>query len=508
MRRAMVTGDPLLALDGVAKTFPNGTVALAGVDLELRTGRVHGLLGANGAGKSTLIKILSGALPATGGTIRWHGEPVRWTRPRHPREAGVATIYQHIPLVPTLSALENILLDERGAWRDRTADRKRIGDIVAALGDPFDLDAPVAELPIGARQMVSIAQALAGGAELVVMDEPTASLAGDERQTVYRTIRRLAHEEDKAILFVSHFLDEIMALTDEVTVLRDGRAVLHAETDTLDEARIAEAIAGRAVAAIARPDRERKLGEPRLKVRALSSPGKLAPTSFTLHGGEVLGIAGVLGSGRSELMHAVFGSDPDARGTVLLDGAAVGRYPDEAVAAGIALVPEDRAEQGYVPQFTLAENIALARESQHGGAFTHRKAERAAAEAAIARLAIKAPGPDAPITELSGGNAQKVVVAKWLTDETRVLLLDEPTAGIDIGARTDILRLVRRLADDGLPVMLVSSEFEELLAICDRILVMRDGRVIAEADPQATSETDLTLMAGGTKDAAPAGASA
>ncbi|MBW4331770.1 sugar ABC transporter ATP-binding protein [Stakelama sp. CBK3Z-3] len=504
----MVTHPPLLSLDGVTKTFPNGTVALAGVDLDLRAGRVHGLLGANGAGKSTLIKILSGALPASGGAIRWHGEAVRWTRPRHPREAGVATIYQHIPLVPTLSALENILLDERGTWRNRTADRERIGAIVSTLGHPFDLNTPVAQLPIGARQMVAIAQALAGGAELVVMDEPTASLAGDERQTVYRTIRRLAYDEGKAILFVSHFLDEIMALTDEVTVLRDGRAVLHAETDTLDEARIAEAIAGRAVAAIARPDQARSLGEPRLEVQDLRSPGKLSPVSFTLHTGEVLGIAGVLGSGRSELMHAVFGSDPDARGQVLLDGETVGRYPDEAVAAGLALVPEDRAEQGYVPQFSLAENIALARVSQRGGAFIDAASERADAKAAIDRLSIKAPGGDALVTELSGGNAQKVVVAKWLTDDTRVLLLDEPTAGIDIGARTDILKLVRALADGGLPVMLVSSEFEELLAICDRILVMRDGRMIGQADPYATSETDLTLMTGGTTDVAAAGANA
>jgi len=498
-----MVSSPLLSLEGVGKTFPNGTVALAHVDLAITRGKVHGLLGANGAGKSTLIKILAGALPPSGGTMRWQGETVRWQAPRDPRRAGIATIYQHIPLVPTLSAFENIVLDATGWCRNSRQDRERVARIVASLGDRFDLDALVADLPIGARQMVAIAQALAGGAELVVMDEPTASLTGDERETIYATIRRLAHEEDKAILFVSHFLDEIVALTDEVTVLRDGRVVLHAATVTLEEATIAQAIAGRAVTAIERTPRRAGAIEPRLRVENLASSGKLAPANFTLHSGEIIGIAGTLGSGRSELLQAIFGADPKATGSVTLDGVPVGRFPDETVRAGLALVPEDRATQGYVPQFTLAENIALVRR----GPFINSAAEHAAAEAAIDRLAIKAPGPDALVTELSGGNAQKAVLAKWLTPATRVLLLDEPTAGIDIGARTDILRLVRSLADDGLPVILVSSEFDELLAIADRILVIRDGRLVGEVDPHTTTETDLTLMAGGTL-RAPAGVAA
>ncbi|UIJ45222.1 sugar ABC transporter ATP-binding protein [Sphingomonas cannabina] len=491
-----------LSLEGIAKTFPNGTVALRGVDLTLAPGRVHGLLGANGAGKSTLIKILAGALAPTAGTIRRDGETVRWSTPRGAKAAGVATIYQHIPLVPTLSAIENILLDEGGWRRDRPADRARIATLVASLGDPFPLDALVADLPIGARQMVAIAQALAAGAGVVVMDEPTASLAGHERTRVYETIRRLAGE-GKAVLFVSHFIDEIMALTDEVTVLRDGRTVLHAETAGLQPHAIAAAIAGRSVTALERTAEPRALGALVLEVRDLASPGELAPTSFTLRAGEILGLAGTLGSGRSELLHAIFGADRRASGTVLLDGSPVGRWPDEAVAAGIALVPEDRAAQGYVPALTLAENIAL----PHGKRWLlNADADRAAADDAIRRLAIKAPGPDAVPGELSGGNAQKVVIAKWLSPATRVLLLDEPTAGIDIGARTDILRLIRALADGGLPVILVSSEFEELLAVCDRLLVLRDGAMVGEADPAASTESDLILMAGGGR--APVGAAA
>lgn len=485
---------PLLQLRGLEKVWPNGTIALRGVDLTVRAGKVHGLLGANGAGKSTLIKVLAGAIPASGGSIEWRGKPVRWTNPRAARAGGVATIYQHIPLVPTLSVLENMLLEQRGGWRIDRAARDRAMAVAQSLGDPFDLDAIVGDLPIGTRQMVAIAQGLMSDPALLIMDEPTASLAGDERAQVYRTIRRLAGE-GRAILFVSHFLDEIVALTDEVTVLRDGRAVLDARTADLDEAAIAAAIAGRSVTALERVERPSPAGGALLDVRDLASPGKLAPTRFSIAAGEIVGIAGMLGSGRSELLHAIFGADPAARGSVLLGGEDVGRDPAEAVAAGIALVPEDRAAQGFIPGMTIAENIAL----PHNGWLIAPRRERAMATAAIDDLAIKAPDAEALVGELSGGNAQKVVIAKWLSPRTRVLLLDEPTAGIDIGARTDILRLIRRLADQGLAVLLVSSEFEELLAVTDRILVLRDGAIVAEVDPATTDEAGLIQLASGTQ---------
>jgi ribose transport system ATP-binding protein len=278
-------------------------------------------------------------------------------------------------------------------------------------------------------------------------------------------------------------------------VLRDGRAVLEARTADLDEAAIAAAIAGRSVTALERVEREHPVGDTVLEVRALASPGKLSPASFSVAAGEILGIAGMLGSGRSELLHAIFGADPAARGAVLLDGRQVSHDPADAVAAGIALVPEDRAAQGFISGMTIAENIAL----PHDGWLVAPGRERAVAQAAIDDLAIKARDGDALVGELSGGNAQKVVIAKWLTPRTRVLLLDEPTAGIDIGARTDILRLIRRLADQGLAVLLVSSEFEELLAVADRLLVMRDGAIIAEADPAATDEAGLIQLASGSQ---------
>jgi ribose transport system ATP-binding protein len=489
-----MVSEPLLQLRGLEKVWPNGTIALRGVDLRVRAGKVHGLLGANGAGKSTLIKVLAGAIPASGGSVEWRGDPVRWTNPRAARAGGIATIYQHIPLVPTLSVLENMLLEQRGGRRLDRAERDRARAVAQSLRDPFDLDAIVSDLPIGTRQMVAIAQGLMSDPALLIMDEPTASLAGDEREQVYRTIRRLAGE-GRAVLFVSHFLDEIVALTDEVTVLRDGRAVLDAQTADLDEAAIAAAIAGRSVTALERVERQLPAGGALLDVRNLSSPGKLAPTSFFIGAGEVVGIAGMLGSGRSELLHAIFGADPAARGAVLLDDNAVGRDPAEAVAAGIALVPEDRAAQGFIPGMTIADNIAL----PHNGWLIAPRRERAVATVALDDLAIKAPDAEALVGELSGGNAQKVVIAKWLTARTRVLLLDEPTAGIDIGARTDILRLIRRLADQGLAVLLVSSEFEELLAVADRILVLRDGAIVAEADPATTDEAGLIQLASGTQ---------
>ena len=498
---------PFMRLEQVAKTFPNGTVALRGVDLDIERGKVHGLLGANGAGKSTLIKILSGAFPASDGRIVWRGQPVQWSSPREANEMGVATIHQHIPLVPTLSVLENVFLGDTGHWRRLQSYRQRFADLGERVGYHLDPDALVSDLSIGQRQMVAIFQALGTGAELIVMDEPTASLATGEREIVYETVRRLARIEQKAILFVSHFLDEVVALTDCVTILRDGAAVMRANTCDLDEARIAEAIAGRAITVLDRVaaplnDEAAQDAAARpvvLELRELASRGKLDPISLKLCAGEVIGIAGLLGSGRSELLHAIFGADSDATGTVLLNGQALRRSTMAAVKAGLALVPEDRMKQGLVPIFEIWRNTTLP--ALDGVSLHHwlpvRERELARAADGIKRLQIKAQSPEELVTELSGGNAQKVTIAKWLFSDAKVFLLDEPTAGIDIGAKTDILLLVRELAVAGKAVIVVSSEFEELLAVSERILVMRDGRCIAERPAYATSEHELILLAGG-----------
>ncbi|MCW5666280.1 MAG: sugar ABC transporter ATP-binding protein [Piscinibacter sp.] len=493
---------PLMRLEGLKKSFLNGAVvALRGVDLTIERGKVHGLLGANGAGKSTLIKILSGAFPASGGRIVWKGQPVQWSSPKEANVMGVATIHQHIPLVPTLSVLENVFLGDDGPWRRDTSYRSRYDALCERVGCRIEPDTLVADLSIGQRQMVSIFQALGTGAELIVMDEPTASLASDERELVYATVRRLSRLDNKAILFVSHFLDEVMALTDCLTILRDGQAVLRAQTCDMDESRLAEAIVGRQLVAMERAEVTPHPADAPvvLELRELASPGKLAPISLTLAAGEVVGIAGLLGSGRSELLHAIFGADPQASGEVVVGGRPNARSTGAAVKAGLALVPEDRNRQGLVPLFEVWRNTTLpALENISWRRWLPvRLLEHARGAEAIRRLKIKAPSPDALVTELSGGNAQKVTIAKWLFSNVKVLLLDEPTAGIDIGAKTDILRLVRELSAAGMAVVIVSSEFEELLAVSERILVMRDGRCVAERRLDDTSEHELILLAGG-----------
>lgn len=497
--------SPIMLLKSVSKKFGNGTVALKGVDLEIMPGRVHGLLGANGAGKSTLIKILSGAFRASGGEIIWKGKQVHWTSPKEANDMGVATIHQHIPLVTTLSVLENVFLGQTGGWRRSDKVRQQFHTLCERVGYYLDPDALVGDLSIGERQMVSIFQALGTGADLIVMDEPTASLAVEERELVYETVRRLSRGEKKAILFVSHFLDEVLALTDEVTILRDGEAVLRAETQNLDETSLAEAIVGKKISKMER-DAATRSGyappanmPPRLEIRNLASPGKIFPVSLSLGVGEVLGVAGLLGSGRSELLHAIFGADERATGERLLNGAPLGRGTGAAVKAGIGLVPEDRMGQGLIPEFEIWKNVSLpAMEGvSRFNALPSAEREYSRAWDAIRKLSIKASSPDILVTELSGGNAQKVTIAKWLYSDVSLFLLDEPTAGIDIGAKTDILQLVRRLADAGNSVIIVSSEFEELLAVADRIIVMRDGACVAERRVHETSEHELLLLAGG-----------
>jgi ribose transport system ATP-binding protein len=491
--------SPLLQLERLAKIYPNGTAALRGVDLTLRQGTVHGLLGANGAGKSTLIRLLSGAARATAGQILWRGQPVTWSRPAQARAAGIATLHQQIPLVGTLSVLENVFLAQRRGWRRGRPLATTLRRLMASIEYEVDGAALVATLPIGERQMVGILQALAAEATLIVMDEPTASLAAAERRIVHRTIRRLAGE-GRAVLLVSHFLDEVLALTDEITVLRDGAAVLSAGTGVLDEPALAAAIVGRPVRETGgRAAANQAGGAPLAEIIGLESPGRLAPCSFEVRAGEVLGIAGFLGSGRSELLHAIFGADRAARGEVRLHGRRVRRSPRAAVAAGIALVPEDGQAQALVPELSLAQNLTLAHLGRFArwGFLVRAGSEAAAAMKASGRLGITSRGAAAPVAELSGGNAQKVSIARWLCGPTRLLLLDEPTAGIDIGAKAEILALMRKLAAGGLGVVWVSSELTELAAAADRILVMHEGAIVAERIAGETDEAELVLLASG-----------
>lgn len=496
-------GD-LLTLEGVTKVFPNGTVALRGVDLRTTAGAIHGLVGANGAGKSTLIKIMSGAIEPTSGTLQWRGAEVKWLRPGEALRAGIATVHQHSPLVPTLSVLENVFLGARGQrmWRagHRRAELVRLFETIGYELPPDEL---VGDLAIGDRQMVAILQAISQAPSLLILDEPTASLSASERDVVHRTIRRLG-DQGTGIVFVSHLLDEIMEATTAVTVLRDGRVTLDETTAAVRQDNLVEAIVGRKLLSFER--RAHTNGQhrggtdtPVLDVRDLRSPGRVGGVSLSVASGEVVGLAGLLGSGRSEILHAIYGSDSEASGSVRIAGSHVRRSPVAAVRAGMALVPEDRSDQGLVPGWEIWRNISLpavARLSRWR-IFPRRDEELARARTAVADLGIQPPSPYALVDELSGGNAQKTVFAKWLHNEVRVLLLDEPTAGIDVGAKLDIQLLIRRLTERGVSVLIVDSDFDELLAACDRVLVVRGGQVVAETSPAQTTEMDLLALASG-----------
>lgn len=493
--------EPILTATGVWKRFPNGTVALRNVDIAIERGSIHGLVGANGAGKSTLFKVISGADEPSAGEIRWKGKQVRWTTPAAPRAAGVATMYQHIPLVPTLTVLENVFLGELAGLFSRYRLLARYDTLCERVGYRIEPDAAVGGLPIGQRQLVAVAQALAGGAELVLMDEPTASLAKAESDLLFRTVRRLRELEGVSFVFCSHFLDEVLALTDVVTVVRDGQVVASEPSTELNETRLVDLMVGRELSALehTRMQPVSEAAPALLEVRGVSSPGKLADISFTLRAGEVLGVAGMLGSGRSELLHAIFGADARATGSVLIHGKDPGKSIVARTSAGMALVPEDRNRLGLIPAWEIWRNTSLPDLSLMSWrrSLPVRAREVRRAVDAVRDLRIVTRSTDTPVASLSGGNAQKVVFAKWAYGEAQVFLLDEPTVGVDVAAKADILELIRRLAREGKCVVIVSSEFDELLAVAQRILVIRQGRVVVERRANETSEAELLAMAGG-----------
>ena len=488
----------MLRLEGMSKTFPNGTRALRDVSLSVVPGSVHGLVGANGAGKSTLIKILAGSLAPTTGRIVWDDEVVEWRTPADAASAGAATIHQHVPLVPTLTVLDNVLLGEGGVLCRRDEARHRLAALCDEVGYHVDPDRPVAELSVGQRQMVAILQALSQDARLVVMDEPTASLAGHEREVVFAAIRRL-RDNGRAVILISHYLDEILALTDHVTVLRDGQVALSAPTAELAEDQLVEAIVGKRL--LEAEERSSAAldtaAEVVLDVRELRV-GRRDPVSLQVRAGEIVGIAGLLGSGRSSLLRTILGERRATGGSVTVDGRAV-RSIAEFMAAGGAFVPEDRKADGLFPEWEVWRTVTLPSLPSFARwrSLLRTGRERGAARQAIDAWRIRTPDEDTPTSSLSGGNAQKVVLAKATLTGPRVLLLDEPMAGIDVGAKADIFDTVRRLADDGCAVVIVSGEFNELLGIAHRIVVFAHGAILGEVPAAQASEHELMAAASG-----------
>jgi ribose transport system ATP-binding protein len=496
-----VGSDEVLSVRRLEKVYPNGTVALKNASFDIAGATIHGLIGANGAGKSTLIKILSGAIPASAGEIIWLNERREWRRPADAAAAGITTIHQHIPLAGTLSVRENVFIASAQPWRDSDFERRRFDELLEAVGYDIDPDAIVEELPIGRRQMVSILQALAADARLLIMDEPTASLSDTERAMVFDTIRRLRDSRGASILFISHFLDEVLELCQRVTVLRDGVTVLNEPRHAIDEQKLIVAIVGReaALAAVNRPAIDRDAEAALLEVSDLSSPGRIENIALAIKAGEIVGLAGLLGSGRSEIMHAIFGADPAAGGSVTLADKPVPRTIAASMAAGIVLVPEDRVRQALFLNESIRWNTTLPNPAPVSALdlFPVQALEDRRANAIIAAFSVVAPNADIPVAELSGGNAQKIALGRALAEDCRVLLLDEPTAGVDIGAKADIRHVIADIAAKGTAVMVAISDFEELLAICDRVLVVSEGRIIAERRAAETNEHELMALASG-----------
>lgn len=494
----MAPEPPLLTMSGITKSFP-GVRALDGVDLEVQAGEVHCLLGQNGAGKSTLIKVLAGAHQPDGGEITWCGAPVSLKSPIAAMRLGIATIYQELDLVEGLSVAENIFLGHEPTTA-RFVVRTREGRTAAAallkrLGHPeIDPARPVGALSAAQQQIVSMARALSHDVRLIVMDEPSAALDPDEVANLFRIVAGLT-ADGVAVVYISHRLEEIRRIGDRVTVLKDGRAVavgLPAEsTPTRD---IVALMTGRDVEYIfpQRPaaSAESARQDPVLTVEGLAREGEFAPVDLELRPGEIVGLAGLVGSGRSEILETIYGARRPSAGRVLVGGRPL--RPGSvraAVAAGIGLAPEERKAQALLMLESVTRNVSVSSMSRFSRAgWLDRGAERRAARTATRELSLRPDNPDTPVRTLSGGNQQKAVLARWLLRGCRVLLLDEPTRGVDVGARAELYAVIRRLADEGLAVLLVSSEVPEVLGLADRVLVLREGHVVHTADARELDE--------------------
>ncbi|MEV1167832.1 sugar ABC transporter ATP-binding protein [Nonomuraea sp. NPDC049784] len=481
----------MLVMKGIVKQFP-GVRALDGVDLDVRAGEVHCLLGQNGAGKSTLIKVLAGAHQPDEGTILFNEKEVRPSSPIDAIRLGFATIYQELDLVDGLSVAENIFLGHEHArfgFVNRAAARRAAREVLERLGHPeIRPSAEVGRLSPAAKQVVSMARALSHDARLIIMDEPSAALAHDEVANLFRIIRELT-AQGVAVVYISHRLEEIREIGDRVTVLKDGRtvAVGLSARDT-PTAEIVSLMTGRNVEYVFPPRAERSLGEEVLRVEDLSSPGVFSGVSFSVRAGEIVGLAGLVGSGRSEILEAVYGARPSS-GRVLLDGQPVRRSVVGTVRRGMGLAPEERKAQALLLDQSVTANITLG--SLPGFArfgWIDRKRERNEAKRLSEMLDIRPPDPERPIRTLSGGNQQKAVLARWLLGGRKLLLLDEPTRGVDVGARAELYAVIRDLAERGIGVLLVSSEVPEVLGLADRVLVLREGSVIHEGDAAELDE--------------------
>jgi ribose transport system ATP-binding protein len=482
-------------MEEIVKEFP-GVRALSGVSFDLQPGEVHVLLGENGAGKSTLIKILAGLYAKDAGRILLDGREVEIGSPRRARELGVRTIYQELQLVPQLSVAENIFLGEEPLQASRLIDRRHMlavaSDLLHDLGRTLDPRVPVEDLSAADRQMVEIAKAVHARCRIMVMDEPTSSLDQEEIKALFAVIRRL-RGQGVGIIYISHRLDEVGAIGDRVTILRDGHHVHTGPVRDLDVEEMIRLMVGRELKAKF-PWEARELGAEALRVEGLGREGVFEDVSFALRRGEILGLAGLVGAGRTELARALLGVDRADRGHVVIGGHSIRpRSPRDTIHRGLGLLPEDRKNQGVIQLLSVAANITLVSLRRLARRlFLNRRGEAALAREYADRLHIITPRLDRQVRYLSGGNQQKVVLAKWLCSRAEVLIFDEPTRGIDVGAKYEVHRLMVGLARQGAAILMISSELPEVLGMSDRILVMREGRITGEfSRAEATQEKIL-----------------
>ena len=509
----------VLRADGLRKRFP-GVLALDDASLSLRAGEVHALMGENGAGKSTLIKVVNGVLAPDAGRVELGGEPFAPASVRDAGRAGVSTVFQEVNLLPMRSVAENLFV---GRFPKRFGlirwgeVRRRARDMVAGFGLPVDVSRPVGSYPIAVQQMVAVVRAVSAGEQdggsptrVLVLDEPTSSLDAGEIERLFAVMRRL-RDGGMAILFVTHFLDQVYAVADRITVMRGGRTVGEWATGELPKLDLVRAMTGRDLgdalhatgesAADAEGDAAAgaEVGGS-VRLDGLGRARSVGPVDFTIGRGEVVGLAGLLGSGRTETARLCFGADAPDRGRLVIDGVARRfRSPRQAIGAGLAMTTEDRKASGIAPNLSVRENLVLALQSRRGVLRrVGRREQRELAERYIRLLSIKTPSPEVPIRSLSGGNQQKVLLARWLATRPRLLILDEPTRGIDVGAKADVARLVRSLAAEGMGALFISSELEEVTAICRHVVVLRDRRQVGELrGDDVTEGRILRLIAGG-----------
>jgi simple sugar transport system ATP-binding protein len=484
-----MTPAPLLALRGIVKAFP-GVRALDGVDFTLRAGEIHALLGENGAGKSTLIKVLTGVHEADAGEILMEGRPIRPRSPMEAQRLGISAVYQEINLVPDLSVAENLLLGRppmRFGMIDWRGMNRRAEEAVARLGIRLNVRRRLGDLSPALQQMTALARALQIQARVLVLDEPTSSLDAAEVRQLFEVMRRLK-AEGLGIVFISHFLDQVYATADRLTVLRNGKLVGEYEAARLGRLELVALMLGRDVEEVRRmeqrhaPAAARAERAPLLRAEGIGRRGGIGPVDLSVRAGEVVGLAGLLGSGRTETARLLFGIDRARQGRLLIDDRPVTLgSPRAAIARGLGFCPEDRKTDGIVPGLSVRENLVLALQARHGA---WRRLTRARQDALVERfvraLGIATPDADKPVEQLSGGNQQKVLLARWLAAEPRLLILDEPTRGIDVGAKAEIEKLVAQLSADGMAILFISSELEEVARGCHRVVVLRDGRSIGE----------------------------